>query len=85
MPNPSFLVVQEREYRQHQIELVDGGKAYAVVVRPPPSMGEEWEVACDEGGAMTMAEMFERAKARIDAAMGPRPPQRFQRGTQRCR
>ena len=74
---PGFLVVQQREYRQHQIEVIDRGKACAVVVRPPPSMGEAWEVARDEGAAVTMAKMLESAKARIDAAMGgPRPPQR---------
>ena len=76
MPNPAFLVVQHREYRRHQIEVIDRGKACAVVVRPPPSMGEAWEVAREQGAAVTMAEMLERAKARIDAAMGPRPPQR---------
>ena len=77
MPSPAFLVVQQREYRRHQIEVIDRGKAScAVVVRPPPSMGNAWEVARDEGAAVTMAEMLDRAKALIDAAMGPRPPQR---------
>ncbi len=75
MPNPAFLVVQHREYRQHQIEVIDRGKACAVVVRPPPSMGEAWEVVRADA-AVTLAEMLERAKALIDAAMGPRPPQR---------
>jgi len=85
MPSPAFLVVQQREYRRHRIEVIDGGKAScAVVVRPPPSMGEAWEVARADA-AVTLAEMLERAKALIDAAMGPRPPQRFQQGAGRGR
>jgi hypothetical protein len=76
MPSPAFLVVQQREYRRHLIEVIDRGKAAcAVVVRPPPSMGEAWEVVRADA-AVTLAEMLERAKALIDAAMGPRPPQR---------
>ena len=76
MPSPAFLVVQQREYRRHRIEVIDRGKAAcAVVVRPPPSMGEAWEVVRGDA-AVTLAEMLERAKALIDAAMGPRPPQR---------
>jgi hypothetical protein len=84
MPSPAFLVVQQREYRRHQIEVIDRGQACAVVVRPPPSMGEPWEMARADA-AVTMAEMLERAKALIDAAMGPRPPQRFQQGAGRGR
>ena len=74
---PGFLAVQQREYRQHQIELIDRGKACAVVVRPPPSKGGAWEVP-REGAAVTIAEMLNRAKARIDADMGP-PPRSSQR------
>lgn len=81
---PGFLVVQQREYRRHQIELIDGGKTCAVVVHPPPFMGEAWEVARD-GAAVTVAELVERAKARIDAAMGPRPPHRPPCGMRRSR
>jgi hypothetical protein len=69
---PGFLVVQQREYRQHQIEVIDRGKACVVVVHPPPSMGRAWEVP-PEGSAVTMADLLNCAKARIDAAMGPRP------------
>ena len=79
MPSPAFLVVQQREYRRHRIEVIDRGEACAVVVRPPPSMGEAWEVVRADA-AVTLAEMLERAKALIDAAMGPRPPQRFRQG-----
>ena len=80
MPNPAFLVVQQREYRQHQIEVIDRGNAWAVVVHPPPSMGVAWEVAREDGAAATMAEVLDRAKARIDAAMGPRQPERLRHG-----
>ena len=38
-------------------------------------MGEAREVVRADA-AVTLAEMLERAKALIDAAMGPRPPQR---------
>lgn len=84
MPTPGFLVVQHREYRRHQIELIDRGKACAVVVHPPPSMGETWEVTRGDA-AVTVAEMLERAKALIDAAMGPRPPPRPRHGAPRER
>ena len=80
MPSPAFLVVQQREYRRHRIEVIDRGKAScAVVVRPPPSMGGAWEVARGDA-AVTLAEMLDRAKALVDAAMGPRPPQRPRHG-----
>ena len=84
MPSPAFLVVQQREYRRHQIEVIDRGKAScAVVVRPPPSMGEAREVVRADA-AVTLAEMLERARALIDAAMGPRPPRRpWHGGTRR--
>jgi len=82
---PGLLVVQQREYRKHQIELIDRSKAgCAVVVYPPPSMGEAWEVP-REGAAVTLAEQLNHAKARIDAVMGPRPPQRLQHPTRRRR
>ena len=84
MPSPAFLVVQQREYRQHRIEVVDRGKACAVVVRPPPSMGGAWEVP-REGAAVTLAGMLDRAKAVIGAVMGPRPPQRSQHRSRRDR
>ena len=73
----TFLVVQQREYRQHQIEIVDRGKAgCAVVVRPPPRRGDPWEMP-QEGSASTLAEQLNQVKALIDAVMGPRPPQRL--------
>ncbi len=74
---PAFLVVQQREYRQHQIEIIDRGKAgCAVVVHPPSSRGEPWKMSREEP-APTLAEQLNQVKARIDAAMGPRPPQRL--------
>ncbi len=85
MPSPAFLVVQQREYRRHQIEVIDRGKAScAVVVRPPPSMGEAWEVARADA-AVTLAEMLDRAKVLIDAAMDPPPSQRHRQGAGRGR
>ena len=77
---PGLLVVQHREYRKHRIEVIDRGRAgCAVLVRPPPSLGgEAWEVPPGEGVAVTLAERLNHAKARIDAAMGPRPTQRPQ-------
>ena len=85
MPSPAFLVVQQREYRRHVIEVIDRGKAAcAVVVRPPPSMGQAWQVVRGDA-AVSLAEMLGRAKALIDAAMGPRPPQLRQHDIQRGR
>jgi hypothetical protein len=82
---PTFLVVQQREYRQHQIEIVDRGKAgCAVVVRPPPRRGDPWEMP-QEGSASTLAEQLNQVKALIDAVMGPRPPQRLPYGSHRGR
>ena len=82
---PGFLVVQQREYRKHQIELIDRGKdGCAVVVRPPSSMGEPWEVP-REGAAVTLAERLNQAKVRIDAAMGPRSSPRLQHAVRRDR
>jgi hypothetical protein len=82
---PGFLVVQQREYRKHQIEVIDRGKAgCTVVVRPPPSLGELWEVP-REGTAVTLAERLNQAKARIDAAMGPRSSPRLQQAVRRGR
>jgi hypothetical protein len=70
---PGFVVVQQREYRKHLIEVTDRGKdGCAVVVRPAASTDEAWEVP-HEGAAATLAERLNRAKALIDAVMGPRP------------
>lgn len=73
---PAFLIVQQREYRRHQIEVIDRGRGGCdVLVYPPSSMGEPWEVP-REDETVTLAERLNRAKARIDAVMGPRPQQR---------
>ena len=72
---PGFVVVQQREYRKHLIEVTDRGKGgCAVVVRPASSSAEAWEVPHEgAGAAVTLAERLNRAKALIDAVMGPRP------------
>jgi hypothetical protein len=83
---PGFVVVQQREYRKHLIDVTDRGKAgCAVVVRPPSSMGEAWEVPHQAGTAVTLAERLNRAKALIDAVMGPRPARHPRQGVQRGR
>jgi len=74
---PGFVVVQQREYRKHLIEVTDRGKlGCAVVVRPPSASGEPWEVPQDAGAAGTLVERLNRAKALIDVVMGPRPAPR---------
>jgi hypothetical protein len=82
---PAFLVVQQREYRKHQIEVLDRGKAgCTIVVRPPPSMGAAWEVP-PEGATPTLAERLKHAKARIDDATGGSRPSQHTRHALRNR
>ena len=76
---PELVVVQVREYRLHRMEVMDRGKAgFSVVIHPPPNRGPSREVPRDSDTA-TLAETLNRAKAEIDAVMGPKrpPPQRF--------
>jgi hypothetical protein len=81
---PGFVVVQQREYRKHLIEVTDRGKAgCAVVVRPASLSGEAWEVPQEAGVSATLAERLNRAKALIDAVMGPRPAPRARYGARR--
>lgn len=83
---PGFVVVQQREYRKHLIEVTDRGKAgCAVHVRPLSFSGEPWEIPPEPGAAVTLAERLNRAKALIDAAMGPRPAPRAHHGDRRGR
>jgi hypothetical protein len=83
---PGFVVVQQREYRKHLIEVTDRGKAgCAVVVRPASSSAEAWEVPQEAGVSATLAERLNRAKALIDAVMGPRPAPRAHHGERRAR
>jgi hypothetical protein len=81
-----FLVVQQRDYRMHRIEVTDrGGKAgCTVVVHPPSPTGGAWEVPA-EGAAVTLGERLNRAKALIDVVMGPRPTPRRQHAARRDR
>jgi hypothetical protein len=82
---PGSVVVQQREYRKHLIEVTDRGKGgCAVVVRPAASAGEAWEVP-HAGAAATLADRLNRAKALIDAVMGPRPAPRAHHGERRAR
>jgi len=82
---PGFVVVQQREYRKHRIEVTDRGKAGCVVIVHPPSpKGEAWEVPQDDTTVL-LAEQLNRAKALIDAVMGPRPSPRRQDAVRRDR
>ena len=72
----SLVVVQFRDYRLHQLEVQDRGKAgYQVFIHPPANRGVSREVMQD-GACTTLAELLNRAKAEIDAVMGPRPAPR---------
>jgi len=82
---PAFLVVQQREYRQHRIEIIDRGRAgCAVVVHPPSSQGEPWKVSREEP-VPTLADQLNQVKTRIDAAMGPRPTVHLRHAARRDR
>jgi hypothetical protein len=71
---PDFLVVQVREYRLHKMEVIDRGKAgFTVVIHPPANRGAPREVQRD-GVTVTLADTLNRAKAEIDAVMGPKRP-----------
>ncbi|MCK8784344.1 hypothetical protein M0638_08130 [Roseomonas sp. NAR14] len=72
-----ITVVQFREYRQHQLELLDHGKAgYQVIIHPPARLGGPREVPRGQE-PRTFAEMIQAAKEEIDVIMGPRPPPRM--------
>jgi hypothetical protein len=77
-PVTRFVVVQEREYRLHRLEVHDRGRDdFTVIIVPPPNRGEPREMV--RAAAETLGDMLNRAKAEIDAVMGPKPPPRFQR------
>lgn len=70
---PELLVVQTREYRLHRMEVFDRGKAgFTVLIHPPANRGETREM--ERAEAETLGEMLNRAKAEIDAVMGPKRP-----------
>jgi hypothetical protein len=71
---PEFMVVQVREYRLHRMEVIDRGKAgFSVTIHPPANRGPSREVQRDEA-TLTLADTLNRAKAEIDAIMGPKRP-----------
>jgi len=68
-----LTVIQMREYRLHRMEVVDNGKAgFSVVIHPPANRGVSREVTRDSL-TVTLADTLNRAKAEIDAVMGPKP------------
>jgi hypothetical protein len=70
---PGITVVQVRDYRLHQIEVNDRGKAgFSVMIHPPANRGVSREVTRDST-TVTLADTLNRAKAEIDAVMGPKP------------
>jgi hypothetical protein len=73
---PKMQVVQMRDYRLHRMEVIDNGKAgFTVVIHPPANRGAPREVTRDSL-TVTLADTLNRAKAEIDAVMGPKPPPR---------
>jgi len=73
---PKLQVVQVREYRLHRMEVIDNGKAgFTVLIHPPANRGVTREVTRD-AVTVTLADTLNRAKAEIDAVMGPKPPPR---------
>lgn len=75
-----FVAVQVREYRLHQIEVTDHGKAgCTVLIHPPSRLGGTREVTRD-ATTVTMGDLLNRAKAEIDAVMGPKPRPPLRRG-----
>ncbi|MDO9708315.1 hypothetical protein [Paracraurococcus lichenis] len=73
---PDLVVVQVREYRMHQLEVLDRGKAgFTVLIHPPANRGPTREVTRD-ATTPTLGDVLNRAKAEIDAVMGPKPPPR---------
>lgn len=78
MPVTRFIVVQEREYRLHRMEVHDRGRDdFTVTILPPPNRGAPREMV--RAGGETLGEMLNRAKAEIDVVMGPKPIPKFRR------
>jgi hypothetical protein len=68
-----LIAVSFRPYRMHQLEIQDGGRtSSAVVIHPPAGRGQPHEVSA-EGQPMALVDLINRAKAMIDAVMGPLP------------
>ena len=67
-----FVVVQEREYRLHRMEVQDRGKDdFTVIIHPPANRGASRDMVRAPGE--TLGDMLNRAKAEIDVVMGPKP------------
>ncbi len=78
-----LVVTQVREYRLHRMEVVDLGKAgFTVTIVPPANRGGVPREVTRDSTVVTLADALNRAKAEIDAVMGPKPafkPRAFQR------
>ena len=71
----ALVAVQFRDYRLHKMEVQDRGKAgFTVIIHPPANRGWQVREVTPDG---TLAETLNKAKAEIDAVMGPKPPPRF--------
>lgn len=69
---PRLVAVSMKPYRSYRLELQDaGGTNCSVVIHPPGGRGAPHQVA---GEGVTLGELITRAKAMIDAVLGPRPP-----------
>lgn len=70
---PKLAAVSFKPYRRYQLELRDGGGGRcSVIIHPPGGRGATHEVAPD-GGDASLGSLITRAKAMIDAVLGPRP------------
>ena len=71
---PRLMAISFQEYRMHRLELRDGGRGdCAVVIHPPPGRGDA-RVVLQDDELVTLGVLLGRAKASIDAVLGPRPP-----------
>jgi len=69
---PRLVAVSMKPYRTYRLELQDaGGTNCSVVIHPPGGRGAPHEVV---GEGVTLGELINRAKAMVDAVLGPRPP-----------
>jgi hypothetical protein len=74
LPMSNFVVMQVREYRLHKMEVMDHGKAgFTVTIIPPANRGGVPREVTRDSTTVTLADTLNRAKAEIDAVMGPKP------------
>ncbi len=70
----NLVVMQVREYRLHRMEVLDQGKAgFTVTIIPPANRGGVPREVTRDSTTVTLADTLNRAKAEIDAVMGPKP------------